>query len=195
MGYWLTSDEIYYEADAPFHRHDIPVTKRPGDNYEYVDGKWYVKGVQDQEVMVHRVRLGPNPARVHQNFDQYHYDDPDRYNQRMMPPPPPPQKDDKKDELVLNNATKVMFGIKEIMVVGAFIVTATISWQDTNSRIVKLENNKDIEVINARIKSIETDIKDMDKQGRNDVHRLEQAIGDLSNTVFTFSKTQMHNKK
>ena len=66
----------------------------------------------------------------------------------------------------------------------AIVATAAISWQDTNTRLMKLEDNKTIDSMEARIKSAETDIRALEKQTRADQQKLEQAIREIEQVIF-----------
>lgn len=189
MEFWMTHDGKYYEADTKIGVSDINVPRRPSESHVYHNGNWCTDE-QNHEEYVHRVRLYPQqhfgrqyPQHGHQQvYAPYEpfYAHPEEVSQKQ------PVDDSKKKDsgVVLSESTKVMFGIRELAVIAAFVVTATISWQDTNTRIVKLEDSKHVEEINLKIKSIEVDLKALDKQSRSDNQKLEQTIRDLEQVVF-----------
>lgn len=169
MKYWMTPDGVYYASENKMNQNDFQVTKRPHKKCFYVNGSWVCPNII--------------PIDSHDNyqhiFRESKHESPPCYNNKT--------KDvnvDKKDNVVLNENTKLLFGVKDILIIGSFIVTATISWQDTDARISKLEDSKAIEHVDNKIKSIEIDIKALEKQTKDAQTKIEQNIRELEQVIF-----------
>lgn len=185
MRYWITQEGMYYEAEVKIQPSDMEVSKRPAKNCNFINGNWICPSLEQpmhdefhhdpDGVRVHRVRLQTNPSYAHPPYEPLTLSTRQHDVSHEQP---------KNDDVTLNTNTKLMFGVRELLMVGAFIVTATISWQDTNSRIVKLEDNRSIEMVDARVKLLEGELKAMDKQNRVDNQKLEQTIRELEQVIF-----------
>lgn len=189
MAYFITSEGIYYEAEYKIQPTDISVSKRPSKHHHNINGKWISSDPsivvpaddelpeQDYQVNVHKVRVHPNPNYIHHPYEPM--------NTPVYQPRQEVTEKQPKEETTLNSNTKVMFGVRELLMVGAFVVTATISWQDTNARIVKLEESKAVESVDAKVKMIEADFKALDKQIKADKERTDQTIRELEQILFS----------
>ena len=214
MAYWVTQTGIYYEAEEKIGATDMSVERRPTPEHHWINGKWVevtqgqpfrYRSNDSSEyyrlmhaMMAEHIRLmqqqGYNPNRRGPQLYIPPEDEDEDENYNIIPPkpkPPPKEKEecevpmsnDKKD-VVLTQNTKVMFGLKELGMVAAFVITATISWQDTNSRIIKLEDNKSVVELRTRIKNLETELKDAEKTQQEYQTKTEASIRELEQLVF-----------
>lgn len=172
MQSWITQDGVYYEAESKLNQGDIRVQKRPNKSCVYANGHWVMPVENDAD-------YSDEPPQIRTRYIEQPV-----YNPKPQQVIQAPQEDKKKDEVTLSNSTRVLFGIKEIFMVCAIVATAAISWQDTNTRLMKLEDNKTIDSMEARIKSAETDIRALEKQTRADQQKLEQAIREIEQVIF-----------
>lgn len=193
MASWLTQDGLYYESEFKIQQSDLKVPQRPGSNFHFINGSWVAQRLDEgeyspEEVHVHRIQLKPNPHSLHHPNEPIYHEAKYHHPAYQVIPEKAPEPKENKDSVVLNNNTKVMFGVREIFMIGAFVVTATISWQDTNARIMKLEDNKAFEMLDSKIKSIEIELKALDKQTRTENQKLEQTIREIEQVVFMKTK-------
>lgn len=170
MQSWITKEGAYYESEMKFNRGDVRVPKRPHKLCVFINGQWVMPVDHDDysdESQIRKQRYVEQPI----------------YPQQIIHQPAP--EDKKKEEVTtLSNTTRVLFGIKEIFMVGAIVATAAISWQDTNTRLTKLEDSNTIESLDSRVKTAETDIRAIEKQTRADQQKLEQAIREIEQVIF-----------
>jgi hypothetical protein len=195
MASFITTEGMYYESEYQIQPSDIHVPPRPSNKHHYINGHWINtdRSYDSQEnseipddgynVNIHRMRVRPNSNHVYQPYQP---------QQPYMPPLEMHHKQEdqksQKEETTLNSNTRVMFGIRELLMVGAFVITATVSWQDTNARIVKLEDSKYIESIDSKVKLLEAEIKAMEKQNRSDIQKVDQTIRELEQIIFIKNK-------
>ncbi len=157
MQSWITRDGMYYESEIRLHPTDMNVQRRPNKNCSLINGQWVSIAVEDD----------------------YSYPE----VQARRQPTPKEEPSSKKDTVILSNDTRVMFGVKEIFMIATFIITATVTWQDTNAKII--DNTKVSEQIDTRVKTNETEIRVLEKQHRMDILKLEQNIRELEQIIFT----------
>lgn len=176
MQFWTTPDGTYYESENKINNGDFRVPRRPNRNCVYVNGQW-VMPINDD-----------SPEYDTQQITQrQRYVEPSQIY--VQPPPPQQHEEKKKDEVTtLSNSTRVLFGIKEIFMVGTMVVTATISWQDTNSKLT--EAAKAINALEVRVKTLEGDIRTNEKQTRSDFQKIEQNIREVEQVLFMPKKEQ-----
>lgn len=164
----MTNDGKYYTSEFKMQPTDFQVTKRPNKKCIYVNGSWAcpnMVSIDSPEKYHHMIReYIPEPQSSHDNQKKDNID--------------------KKENLVLNENTKLLFGVKDILIIASFIITATISWQDTDTRISKLEDSKAVEHVDAKIKSIEVEIKALEKQTKDAQTKIEQNIRELEQIIF-----------
>lgn len=170
MKYWMTDDGRYYASEFKMQPTDVQVTKRPHKKCIYVNGSWVCPNIVTLESSDNQ----PHVIREIGHKNHVYYDVPEKNSNSV----------DKKENLVLTENTKLLFGVKDILIIGSFIITATISWQDTDSRITKLEDNKAVEHVDAKIKAIEIDIKALEKQTKDAQTKIEQNIRELEQIIF-----------
>lgn len=190
MAYFITSEGIYYEAEYKIQPADISVSKRPSKHHHNINGRWISSdptvivpaddelSEQDFQVNVHKVRVNPNPNYIHHPYEPMTTPIYQHQRQEVV-------EKQAKEETTLNSNTKVMFGVRELLMVGAFVVTATISWQDTNARIVKLEESKAVESVESKLKIIESELKSLDKQIKTDKEKTDQTIREIEQILFS----------
>ena len=177
MTAWLSKEGYYYELERRLCETDICVPPRPSADHVYVNGDWILEnkpGVQECPSVYCPLPMHP------------------RYVAPPMLPPvqtqtQPPQP----KETVLSENTKVVFGVRELIVVAAFIATAAISWNDTNSRIIKLEEDK--VVLSEKQKKNEEHLAAAEKNAQNEHEKIKQSIRELEK--FMFMKHNVNNKK
>ncbi len=163
MQFWTTPDGTYYESENKINNGDFRVPRRPNRNCVFVNGHWVMPingDVPEYEPPQRPRYVEPAPVYVH----------------------PPRDEKKKEDVTTLSNSTRVLFGVKELVMVGAMVVTATISWQDTNSKLT--EAAKAIETMEIRVKTLEGDIRTNEKQTRSDLQKIEQNIRELEQVLF-----------
>lgn len=171
MKYWVTKDGRYYSSEYNFNESDIQVTKRPNKKCVFVNGRWScppdkTAHIYDEQIP-HIIR--EVPTEIHPCYNSQ------------------PIKNieiEKKEGVILNENTKLLFGVKDILIIASFIVTATISWQDTDSRISKLEDSKAIEIVENKVKNLESDLKSLEKQLKDNQNKIEQNIRELEQIIF-----------
>lgn len=191
MAYWLSQEGYYYELEHRLSDTDISVPRRPSRECNFVNGRW-VGAEQESDmggVHIHRMRLQPDLQQYscvhnpHQQpcplpqHDQY------RHNDVYEKPQQQQSSNNNSGDVILSEKTKLMFGVRELIMVAAFVITATISWSDTNTRIVKLEDNRAIAELDAKIKTLTTDLQSVDKQHREDFRKLDQTVRDVEQYV------------
>lgn len=172
MHSWITKEGTYYESEMKFNSSDVRVPKRPNNLCVYINGQWVMPVENDSDY------ADEPPIRKQRYVEQ------PIYPQQIIHQPTQHEDKKKEDVTTLSNTTRVLFGIKEIFMVGAIVATAAISWQDTNTRLTKLEDSKAIESLDVRIKTAETDIRAIEKQTRADQQKLEQAIREIEQVIF-----------
>lgn len=190
MSYWITLEGIYYESDTKIQPTDICVPRRPSLKHTFIDGEWLCyaedsdyEGQSPQNInlkgmtRVRRRQFVPQPK----DCSDCVYDSEAQTKQT--------KEGNKKDggEVVLNNNTKVIFGVKELLMVLVFVGTAVISWQDTNTRISKLEDNKAVEALETRIKEAEMNIKNLDTKITTNAQKTDQNIRDVEQALFSMN--------
>lgn len=193
MRHWMTRDGTYYMSDRRILENDIEIGQpRPSENHNFVNGQWVPRHQPD--IGIYRMRL---------NDDAYHPVPEHQIAQRRptceecntrVERTQEMSSDDKKG-VVLNNDTRVMFGVKELMMVGAFVITATISWQDTNSRIIKLEESKAVSELSSKVQMLESELRTQEKQHRTDMQKMEQTIRELEQVVFATPRGNRSSKE
>lgn len=165
MKYWITKEGMYYESEYKLQKTDVSVSKRPEKNCNYINGSWVCPATDDAEDMPHHKEHVCCDSHVQQTIPQQVVQQ-------------------KKDEVILSENTKLIFGVKDMLMVGAFIVTAVISWKDTDARIAKLEDNTSISQLEAKLKSLDGDLKMLDKQTKDSQQKIEQNIRELEQVIF-----------
>lgn len=168
MKYWMTNDGKYYASDIKMQPTDFQVTKRPHKKCIYVNGSWVCPNIVSLDTT----------EKYHHTVREY-IQEPQPYNEVQKK-----ENLDKKENVVLNENTKLLFGVKDILIIASFIITATLSWQDTDTRISKLEDSKAVENVDAKIKSLEIDIKALEKQTKDAQTKVEQNIRELEQIIF-----------
>ena len=171
MKYWITEDGRYYASEFNLNSSDSAVSKRPHKRCNYINGRW----VCPNDI----VKVTESVESKNQHIVLEEKQDIDHTFREVSS-----QKIEKQDNVVLNENTKLLFGVKDILIICSFIVTATISWQDTDSRISKLEDNKAITQVEDKIKTIELDVKASEKQVDSKVKTIEQNIRELEQVIF-----------
>jgi len=170
--FWMTADGKYYEADAKLNPTDFYVERRPSRDAVFVDGTWMINRRQ--------MRMDVCPAYTEDDYPRH--EAPRRRSEDIQPVQVRVQKDAQSDT-TLTKDTKLLFGLKDIFVVGAFIATAAISWQDTNQRIVKLETDERVVETNKNVKHLDTELRALEKTLKNEHSRLEKQIHDVSSEL------------
>lgn len=147
--------------------------------------------------MIHKVMLPPDPA-AYQLYAR---------EMAAQPAPPPPKPEPAKHDYgrsedgghILSEKTKIQFGVKEIGVIVAFIVTATISWTNTDGRISKLEEKvanitAESKLGGAANQSTLEELKKgfikLESKQDKDFNNHEQLINDLSGKLSEIKKTK-----
>lgn len=183
MAYWLSQEGYYYEHDTPMTETDFQVPQRPSKDHKFVNGEWMVIPC-----------IKPNTrsmwGRPTIQYPYYCSGD-QHYQQQYQPMPiepvyyPMPQQQaqqEKSEGLSISEKTKLTFGLREIILIITFLITGALSWQDTNSRIVKLEEDK--RVLETKVKTIETDIQTINNTVRTETQKLSQQIRELEQIIF-----------
>lgn len=162
MRYWITKDGIYYESEFKIHSDDTPIRKRPHQGCSYINETWGCPPSNHVDVNEHYVSEQPVYQERKSNFDHT---------------------EKRGNNIVLSNDnTKLLFGIKDILIIVSFIVTATISWHDTDSRISKTED-KGLQ-LELKQKALENDVKNIEKQLKEEQQKIEQHIRELEQVIF-----------
>lgn len=162
MRYWITKDGIYYESEFKIHSDDTPISKRPHQGCSYINGIWVC------------------PPSNHVDVGDQYKNEPPIYQERKSNFVQPEKRD---NNIVLSNeGTKLLFGVKDILIIVSFIVTATISWQDTDSRISKTEDK--VSQLEIKQKTLENDVKNLEKQLKEEQQKIEQHIRELEQVIF-----------
>lgn len=186
MAFWLTQEGYYYELDRPLADSDVSVPKRPYKNSIFVNGTWV--STHPIEDVPHHAPPQPNNHRIRVNP----YDDAGFYPP-IRPPVARHEEREKSESVTLSDNTKVMFGVKELVVIASFIVTATISWTDTNTRIQKLEESrktvaeeqvKHDKFVDEKLQKMTETIADNDKQNKLDHAKADESLKELERYVF-----------
>ena len=153
MNCWMTESGAYYEADTKLNDRDFRVPRRPSKDAVYDGSEWMI---QDRCI----------PAPIYSAH---------------LPPPPVVHQPEKQDQGgTLSKDTKLTFGIKDIIIVGSFVVSATVAWQDINQRINKLETDKTVEQLASSLRSLEAEVKAIDRVNKSDLGRLEKSINEVA---------------
>lgn len=156
MRYWITKDGIYYESEFKIHSDDTPISKRPHQGCSYINGIWVCPP--------NHIDAGEQPV----------------YQERKSNFV---QQETRENNIVLSNDnTKLLFGVKDILIIVSFIVAVTISWQDTDSRISKTEDK--VYQLEVKQKSLENDIKNLERQLKEEQQKIEQHIRELEQVIF-----------
>jgi len=166
--FWMTTDGKYYEADAKLNPSDFYVERRPSRDAVFVDGTWRLTRRQTRMEMC---PIYPEDEYIHEIHNRRAED---RGKTHAVEPT---------TETTLTKDTKLLFGLKDIVVVGVVIATAAISWHDTNQRIVKLESDDRIVETNKNVKHIDTEVRALEKTLKNEHSRLEKQIQDVSSEL------------
>ena len=157
----MTQAGAYYEADNKLNDMDFRVPRRPSKDSIFDGGEW----VENQQCNI--------PAHVIKTQIQPQY---------FAPPPQQPAPQQKEDTGVSKD-TKLTISIKEILLIGSFVVSGAVAWQDINQRIAKLESDKTLEQLSTKVSNLDAEIRAVEKNGKGDVGRLEKSIANVADDL------------
>jgi hypothetical protein len=153
-------NDVYYEAMSPLSPEDIEVPLCPGEGFFLHQGEWY------------RDRRGPRSAPEDTMQAR------EALSERIV------RKKEKEESTSfhLGQDTKLSFTIKDLLVVCSFIVSLTITWTNTDSRISRLEERVTQDMV-KRIESIERKQDETAKKTEDAMKSIGYQIADLERIV------------